>query len=288
MSGSYSRRRFLLNAGAAGAALGLRRHIAAWGAETASGDQPNGLALGLQSYTLRDFPVEKAIDLAKELGFAHVEFTRLHASADTPPAKIDAIKRKMADLGLRISAQGVNPLTKDHAANRRVFELAKRLGNSNITADPSEDSFDSLDKLVAEYDVRVAIHNHGPGARYDKIADVLKAIKGHDPRIGACADLGHYIRSAEDPVKAIHLFGNRLYGIHLKDFAEQTKDAKGVILGRGHLDVVGVYKALRQVNFPADGALSLEYEENPKNPLPDVKECVAVAREAAAKAKAEN
>ena len=85
-------------------------------------------------------------------------------------------------------------------------------------------------------------------------------------------------------MKAIHLFGNRLYGIHLKDFAEQKRDAKGVILGRGHLDVVGVYKALKQVSFPADGALSLEYEENPKNPLPDVKECIAVAREAAAKA----
>jgi inosose dehydratase len=286
MSGSYSRRRFLLNAGACGAALGVWRQSAAWDAGSAGGRQSDGLALGLQSYTLREFPVEKAIDLAKELGFAHVEFTRIHASADTPPAKIEAIKRKMADLGLRVSAQGVNSLTKDHAANRRVFELAKRLGNRNISADPTEDSFDSLDKLVAEYDIRVAIHNHGPGpgSRYDKIADVLKAIKGHDPRIGACADLGHYIRSAEDPVKAIHLFGNRLYGIHLKDFAEQKKDAKGVILGRGHLDVVGVYKALKQVNFPADGALSLEYEENPKNPLADVKECIAVAREAAAKA----
>jgi inosose dehydratase len=286
MSASYSRRGFLLTAGAVGAALGMWRQSATWGVNTTGVHKSDGLALGLQSYTLREFPVERAIELAKELGFAHVEFTRLHVSADTPIANVDAVKRKMADTGLRISAQGVNPLTTDHAANRRVFELAKRLGNRNITADPTEDSFDSLDKLVAEYDLRVAIHNHGPGARYDKIADVLKAIKGHDPRIGACADLGHYIRSAEDPVKAIHLFGNRLYGVHLKDFAEQTKDAKGVILGRGHLDVVGVYKALKQVNFPADGALSLEYEENKKNPIADVKECVAVAREAAAKAAA--
>ncbi|HKD36063.1 MAG TPA: TIM barrel protein, partial [Pirellulales bacterium] len=158
------------------------------------------------------------------------------------------------------------------------------LGNRNISADPSEDSFDSLEKLVAEYNVRIAIHNHGPGARYDKIADVLKAIKGRDPRIGACADLGHYIRSAEDPVKAIRLFGDRLYGVHLKDFAEPKKDAKGVILGRGQLDVIAVYKALKQVNFPADGALSLEYEENEKNPIADVKACVAVALDAAAKA----
>ena len=112
---------------------------------------------------------------------------------------------------------------------------------------------------------------------------MLNAIKGHDPRIGACADLGHYIRSAEDPVKAILLLNDRLFGIHLKDFAEQTAGSRGVILGKGHLDLVGMYKALRKVNFPADGAFSLEYEENPANPIPDVKECIAAAREAEAK-----
>jgi inosose dehydratase len=276
----WSRRKFM---SVAGASLALSSRCV-WGAESPHAENLDPLALGLQSYTLREFNVEKAIDLAKELGFAHIEFTRKHISADTPTETVEAVKRKMASLGLRISAQGVNSLTNDHAANRKVFELAKRMGNRNVTADPSEDSFDSLDKLVAEYNLRVAIHNHGPGARYDKIADVLKAIQGHDPRIGACADLGHYIRSAEDPVKAIMLFGDRLYGIHLKDFAEQRKNAKGVILGKGHLDLVGVYKALKKVSFPADGALSLEYEENAKNPLPDVKECVAVANEARAKA----
>ena len=279
----WSRRKFLTIAGATGASLACTRRPV-FADVTSNAARPNPLALGLQSYTLREFPVEKAIELAKELGFAHVEFTRKHVSPETPAAELETVKRKMAALGLRISAQGVNPFTKDHAANRRVFELAKRMGNRNISADPSEDSFDSLDKLVAEYDIRIAIHNHGPGSRYDKIADVLKAIKGRDPRIGACADLGHYIRSAEDPVKAVTLFGSRLYGIHLKDFAEQKKDAKGVVLGKGHLDVLAVYKALLKVNFPADGALSLEYEENPKNPLPDVRACIAVAREAEAKA----
>ena len=102
--------------------------------------------------------------------------------------------------------------------------------------------------------------------------------------IGACADLGHYIRSAEDPVRVVNLLEGRLYGIHLKDFAEQQAKTKGVILGKGHLDVVGVFKALRKVNFPADGCLSLEYEENPKDPLADVKECLAVASQSAQKA----
>jgi sugar phosphate isomerase/epimerase len=82
------------------------------------------------------------------------------------------------------------------------------------------------------------------------------------------------------------LFEGRLFGIHLKDFAEQKRRTKGVILGKGHLDVVGVFKALDQVKFPADGCLALEYEENPADPLPDVEACLAVAREAAAKARA--
>jgi inosose dehydratase len=284
MRHSWSRRAFLAVVGTAGASLPMLPRRSLFADVGRRSAVANPLALGLQSYTLREFPVEKAIDLAKELGFAHVEFTRKHISPETPSAELDVVKRKMVDLDLRISAQGVNPFTKDHAANRRVFELAKRMGNHNISADPSEDSFDSLEKLVAEYNLRIAIHNHGPGSRYDKIADVLKAIKGRDPRIGACADLGHYIRSAEDPVKAVTLLGDRLYGIHLKDFAEPKKDAKGVVLGRGHLDVLAVYKALLKVNFPADGALSLEYEENANDPLPDVKACIAVAREAETKA----
>jgi inosose dehydratase len=266
------------------AALGASFGTSALRAFADDSPKPGHLELGVQSYTLRGFPADKAIQMAHDLGFEHIEFFESHFPTNSPPDKIEAMKQKMAGLNMRISAHGVDGFGKDHDANRKLFEFAKQAGIKNLSADPSEDSFDSLDKLVAEYDIRIAIHNHGPGARYDKIADVLKAIKGHDKRIGACADLGHYIRSGEDPIKAITLFEGRLYGIHLKDFDEPKKDAKGVILGKGHLDVVGVYKALKKVNFPADGALSLEYEENPLNPVPDVKECVAIAREAEAKA----
>jgi sugar phosphate isomerase/epimerase len=138
---------------------------------------------------------------------------------------------------------------------------------------------------VAEYDVRIAIHNHGPGARYDKVADVLKAIKGHDPRIGACADLGHYIRAGEDPVRAITLLSGRLYGVHLKDFAEPKKDAAGVILGRGQLDLAATFRALRKAEFPSDACLALEYEEKPENPLDDIRACLAAAAAGAKQAR---
>jgi inosose dehydratase len=136
---------------------------------------------------------------------------------------------------------------------------------------------------VKEFDIRVAIHNHGPTHRYNKAVDVLAAIEKHDARIGACADLGHFIRSGERPTEVIRLLAGRLYGVHLKDFAEMREKTRGVILGQGHLDAPAVMAALVQVGFPADGALSIEYEENPQNPLDGLRECVRVARDAIAR-----
>lgn len=277
---AFSRRRFLASATAAGAAMVLGRAPRARSAEA----EADGFLLGLQSYSLRNFSVDQALRDSHELGLGSIEFFGGHFSLDSTAEQIAAMKKKLAELDIKPLGHGVNGFGKDHAANRRVFEFAKKAGIRNISADPSEDAFDSLDKLVAEYDIRIAIHNHGPGARYDKINDVLEAIKGHHKLIGACADLGHYIRSGEDPVKAIHLLEGRLYGIHLKDFDQPKGDARGVILGKGQLDVAGVFRALKKVDFPADGALSIEYEENPDHPLDDIRQCVAIAREGARKA----
>ncbi|MBX7167823.1 MAG: sugar phosphate isomerase/epimerase [Pirellulales bacterium] len=240
-----------------------------------------GMPMGIQSYTFRGFDVLKALDETQKLGLHYVEMFEAHFPSKSSPAEIDKMLAEARRRDIKIIGYGVNPFTKDHEKNRKMFEFAQRVGIRNLSADPTEDAFDSLDKLVEEFDIRIAIHNHGPGARYNKIADVLTAIEGHHPKIGACADLGHYIRSAEDPVRAIRLFKGRLYGVHLKDFAEQKANARGVILGEGHLDVKGVFQALREVEFPADGSLSLEYEEKEADPRDDVRQCFDVAAKAA-------
>ncbi len=277
---SLSRRRFL-TAAAAGAAVSLARWPRARAAEDAKSDR---YILGLQSYSLRNFPVDQALAQTRELGLHAIEFFSGHFSLDSNAEQIAAMQAKVTKFGIRPLGHGVNSFTKDHEANRRIFKFAKKAGVRNLSADPTEDSFDSLDRLVAEYNIRIAIHNHGPGARYDKINDVLDAVKGHHKLIGACADLGHYIRSGEDPVKAIHLFEGRLYGVHLKDFDEPKDKARGVILGKGQLDVVGVFRALDKVKFPPDGSLSIEYEEKPEDPMDDLRQCVAISREAMKKA----
>ncbi|GAA5509447.1 sugar phosphate isomerase/epimerase [Novipirellula caenicola] len=239
--------------------------------------------LGIQLYSLRGYKVDEALRHAKDLGFDQVEFYSGMLSTNASADEIAKMKAKVAELGLSISAHGVNGFGKNEAANRKVFEFAKALEIPTITADPSPESFDNLDDLVKEFDIRIAIHNHGPGHRYNKVVDVLRAIEGRDERIGACADLGHYIRSGENATDVIRSLKGRLYGIHLKDFAEMKQKTEGVILGKGHLDVEGVFFALQQVGFPKNGAVSLEYEENPQNPLAEIRECVAVARAAMAK-----
>jgi inosose dehydratase len=271
-----SRRSFLA---ATGAAAGLKA-LSSMRSATAAAAAP--LNLGIQLYSLRGYPVDEALRHARDLGVKFIEFYPgmwpITADADA----IAAMQKKLADLGLTVSAHGVNRFTKDAAANRKIFEFGKAAGITIFGADPDPDSFESLDALVKEFDIRIAIHNHGPTHRYNKALDVLAAVEKYDPRIGACADLGHFLRSGERPVDVIRLLAGRLYGIHLKDFAEMQDKTKGVILGQGHIDVPAVMAALVAAKFPADGALSIEYEENPKNPLADIRACVQVAQEAIA------
>lgn len=240
--------------------------------------------IGMQSYTLREFPLAKALDTMESLGIETVEFFDAHYPSASNDAAISTMNEQLGRHKLKVLSHGVHAFTKDHEANKRLFDFARRAGIRNLTADPTEDAFDSLDKLVAEYNIRIAIHNHGPGARYDKITSVLTAIKDRHPNIGACADLGHYIRSGEDPVRAIQLFEGRLFGIHLKDFDAPRGDAKGCLLGTGVLDLVGTFKALKKVNFPNDACLAVEYEENPADPTEDLRQSLVAAKAAVQKA----
>ena len=274
-----TRRRFLAltTAAAAGATIFDVPDI------LAADDPYRGLPIGVQSFSLRNYNVVEAVRHIQGMGLHFVEFFSKHLSPQATDQQLAENRKLLERAKVSISAHGVNRFSKDHAANRKVFEFAKRAGVRNITANPTPDAFDSLDKLVAEYNIRIAIHNHGPGALYDTIESVKKAVKGRHKLIGACVDTGHFIRSKEDPVKAVHELGPRVFGVHMKDEAKREKKSHNVVIGSGHLDVLGLFKGLKKVGFPADGSLSLEYEANPTNPIDDMKQCLAVAREAIAK-----
>jgi len=278
-----SRRRFFATSSVAcAAALGQPRLTLA--AENKVGW--GGFPVGVQSISLRKYALPEVMRHLQGMGVHHVELSAsTHLSATATDEQIATVRQLSASAGLTITAQGVNRFSQDHVANKRVFEFAKKLGIRTITANPQPDAetFASLEKLVTEYNIRIAIHNHGPGALYDKLDSVAQAIKGRDPRIGACIDCGHYLASGEDPVGCLLALADRVYGVHLKDIAEYGKKSDNVVLGRGHLDVVGVFKALRQIKFPADGALSLEYEAHPDNPLDNLKTCLMVVIDAIAR-----
>ncbi len=287
MTHSVSRRRFLAlsSAAAAGATFFDAPQVLRAANLLAEDDPYQGWPIGVQSYSLRKFDLHEAVRHIQGMGLHYVEFYSKHLDPKASDDTITETKKLLSSAGITLNAHGVNGFSKDHEANRKVFEFAKKAGVKNITANPKPDSFDSLDKLVAEFDIRVCIHNHGPGALFDKSDDTLNAVKDHDKRIGACVDTGHYIRSGENPVDVIRKLGDRVHALHIKDDTHKgDKGSHNVVIGEANLDVVGVFKALKDIKFPADGSISLEYESNPDNPIEDMKACLAVAREAIAKA----
>jgi len=248
--------------------------------QAAQADPPYGpFKLGLQSYSLRGYKtLDEALEQSKLLGVHYWEAYSAHVPLTTDPAQVDAILGKLKAADVKLMAHGVSGFGADTAANRRVFECAKALGIRTISADPTPQSFDNLEALVEEFKINIAIHNHGPGARYDKLQQVVDAVKGRHKRIGACADLGHFLRSNENPVKVLETLGDRVHGVHLKDVKNATQFT---ILGQGDMDVVGVLKALRAIKY--NGVVALEYEEHPENPIADIRQCLDAVKVAAQK-----
>ncbi len=280
---SLDRRRFL-GAGASALALASLPRLSAE-------DRPDpfaGFKLGAQSYTFRNFNLEGALKRMKDLGLRYGEFYQAHCPMTDKPAAIKAFLKLCKEYDVTPLAWGVQGFTRNHDQNKRIFEFGKALGLKMFSADPSPDSFDSLDKLCAEYKIAIGIHPHGPAGRglhrWYSAEVILEAVKDHHALIGSCLDTGHLIRAAQlgkklDPAQQIRKMGKRNFGIHLKDH-DNTKKTD-VVFGKGVLDVPAVLAALKEVKFT--GMISIEYEANPANPSPDVKACIQVVREAARK-----
>lgn len=278
-----TRRDFLRASGAAVAGLAVARPLIA-----EPNDEFGGFTLGMQSYTFRKFNLEQALKRTHDLGLKYVEFFNGHVPITNDESKIKAVKKLCGDYGITPVAFGVESFTKDHDANKRKFEFGKALGIKTLSADPTPDSFNSLDKLVEEYKISIGIHPHGPSGRglhrWYSAEIIMKAVKDHDPLIGTCLDTGHLIRAAQmgkklDPAAEVRVMGARNFGIHLKDHDNVAKH--DVIIGRGVLNVPEVLKALREVKF--GGYISIEYEYHEDDPSPDVKQCIAVFKESVKK-----
>ncbi|RMG41650.1 MAG: sugar phosphate isomerase/epimerase [Planctomycetota bacterium] len=279
-----SRRQMLMNCGAAAMAAVLGRPTLS---DAADADPWGGFRMGIQSYSLRGFDTETALKHSQRLGLRYWEAYPKHIPQNALPGHVEKYKKLLAKYGVTLLAYGVIGFDANETRARAAFDFAKAMGIVSISANPQKNkaTFDLLDKLVEEYGVAIAIHNHGPGALYDKISDVEQMVKDRHPLIGACVDTGHYLRSDEDPVEAIERFGPRVHGVHLKDVKTVQRNGRRrklfKILGEGDLDIVGCLRALRRLEYRK--CLSLEYEENPKNPLSDIAVCLQAVRAAVRK-----
>jgi inosose dehydratase len=254
-------------------------------------DDPfGGYTIAIQSYTFRNFNLEKALTKINQVGVKNGEFFRNHIPVESTPEQLKAILKLCKESDVKPIAFGVESFTKNHDANKKKFEFGAALGVKHLSADPDPDSFDSLDKLCEEYKISIAIHPHGPSGkgkhRWWNAETIMAAVKDHHPLIGTCLDTGHLIRMAQlgekiDPAQQIKVMGKRNFGLHLKDHDNKRK--VDVLYGQdgGVLDVVGVLKALKDVDFK--GYIAIEYEAKPQEPTEDVAALVKIIKESVKK-----
>jgi inosose dehydratase len=246
--------------------------------------RPAAIPIGMQSYTFRNFDLERSLKFVQQLGITQAEFYQKHIPLNSKPDQIAAILKLCKEYGVAPKAYGVQAFTKNHDNNKKLFDFGKAVGIAVFSADPDPDSFDSLDKLCDEYKIAIAIHPHGPSGgnrmhRWYSADLIMKAVKDHNPLIGSCLDTGHLIRSAQqghnlDPAEEIRKMGARNFGVHLKDHDNTRKT--DVVVGKAALKVDEVFKALHDVNFKY--MVSIEYEANPQDPYADVAACLDVIK----------
>ena len=246
--------------------------------ESPRADPWRGLKMGVATYSLRGISkVDDAVAAIGRLDLKYASIKDVHLRLDSPQSWRHAVLRRFKDAGITLLSCGVINMDNDEANLRKAFEYAKDIGVPTIVCSPHPDSFPTLDKLVKEYDVRLAIHNHGPtDKKFPAPADALKAAEQFDKRIGLCIDVGHTARAGADVAESIRQSKDRLYDIHLKDVFNPKQRGPEVELGRGHLDVRGILQALLEVKF--EGHVGFEHEKDPKDPLPGLAESVGYAK----------
>ena len=287
MTTNRSRRRFFGTAAAAAAWTSLGRvpgaESAARRSATASAERPlaggpgGRLKLGLASYSMREFPLDQALAWAKLMDVKYMTFKDVHVPRTDPPEATRALRAKIEAAGITIMGGGTITIKNDPAQIKKEFEYAKNAGFPLIYVDPDPAALDTLEQMAKSYDIKVAIHNHGPeNKNWPRPQDAYAAVKSRDKRLGLCIDVGHTLRTGTDPVAACRECRDRLYDMHVKDLASKTEKESQVEVGRGVIDFPGLFRTLIEIGY--QGQVGLEYEINAKAPLPGMIESMAYMR----------
>jgi sugar phosphate isomerase/epimerase len=271
MNYNFSRRDFVRSSALTTAALFSPTSALPSFAKRPAVDTTPHIRLGIASYTFRNFERAKLIGFLKQLNVSTVNLKDVkdHLPFDNQPES--AALADYAAAAIKLHAAGTIYFDKNEDADIRAkFEYCKRANIPVIVAgDPAPETLPRIEKFVRQYDLRFAIHNHGPEDKlWHSPLDVLKAVKNMDPRIGCCIDVGHTVRAGTDVVQAIHEVGPRLFNVHIKDLTDFNDKESQVAVGEGKMPVPKIFQALVAIGY--QGFVDLEYEIHADDPMPGV------------------
>ena len=276
-------RRQLIKAGALASvtpAVPLMSLVSARAETTAESDPWLGLKVGVATYTLRELPIEEAIKAVKRVGLKYVSIKNVKNHIDLSHSSEERRRRAQMfrDSGLVPLSVGNVSMRTGEADIRKAFEYARDIGVPTIVCAPSLDSIPFLDKMVKEFNIKLAIHNHGPEDKgfFPSPFDVMRAVAKFDERIGLCIDVGHTARAGVDPADSILKCQERLYDLHLKDISALGDKNTPIEGGRGILDSKSILAALLKIQYR--GLVGFEYEKDAKDPVPGLAESVGYTK----------
>ena len=279
MKQTLSRRNFVQSGALLAAACAASSATPSFAEPGQASGKPSPVKLGLASYSFRNFTRAQMIGFLKQLNVADLNVKDVKDHLPMDPEQEAKALADYAAAGIKLHAAGAIYFRNNEDADIRAkFEYCKRAGISVIVAgDPTPETLPRIEKFVKEYDIRIAIHNHGPEDKvWPSPLDILKDVKSMDPRIGCCIDVGHTVRAGTDVVQAIHEVGSRLYNMHIKDLTDFQSKESQVAVGEGIMPIRGIFEAFIATNYK--GYVDLEYEIHGDDPMPGVIESFAYMR----------
>jgi sugar phosphate isomerase/epimerase len=278
MNEKQSRRHFLQAAGVvAAASMGsaIRCPARSYGPGLLRANRVR-LKLGLASYTLRKFKLDETVAMTRRLGLKYIALKSFHLPLDSSREQIAQVAEKVRNAGIELYGGGVIYMNNE-ADVHQAFDYAKAAGMKVIIGAPAPGLLALVNEKVQEYNIKVAIHNHGPGDKnYPTPASAYERIKELDKRIGLCNDIGHTVRTGEDPSVSAERFADRLLDVHIKDESAATAKGQTVEIGRGIIDIPKFLRTLLKINYA--GVVAFEYEKDADDPLAGLAESVGYVR----------
>lgn len=267
-----SRRQFFKLAGTGVLAAGVSSLCASSNLLYLSEKATDTFGLGMAGYTFWEFNIDKTIEMMKRIGITNLSLKDNHMPMTSTREEINAVMDKFKKAGINVYTVGVVYMKSKEEADR-AFEYAKMAGVKMIVGAPNYDLLSYVEKKVKDYDIRLAIHNHGPdNPLFPNATDIWNKIKDMDPRMGICLDIGHDTRDKQDPSADMERYSKRIFDLHTKDVDKAAKEGKTVEMGRGIIDIPKFISILRKVKY--SGMCSLEFEKDMKDPLPGIAESI--------------